>query len=377
MEPFKNKLSPALVSCIANHLSRHLPSVDATAFENRILSELDQLELKQRAQLISDQLHAVLPSNFKRRNKILAAMMHPKTAALSEQESDEHGICGWGMMPLCMVVGQHGLSEFEASLALLREMTSRFTAEFDVRPFLIADQNKALQIMAPWVEDPDEHVRRLFSEGTRPRLPWGQRLQALVVDPSPMIPYLTALRDDPSEYVRRSVANHLNDIAKDHPDLVADIAADWLQGADKNRERLVRHACRSLIKQGHPATLKAFGLGPPLLELNFLRIDSPSIELGDSLQFEASISSTSNTAQSLVIDYLLHFKKANGSLSAKVFKWKKFELADSETIKLQKKHALRAVTTRRYYSGQQQLSLRINGQDFALESFDLKVPDEK
>lgn len=373
MEPFKNKLSPALVDCIASHLAKHHKDFDVQGFRHNILSQLDQLELKQRSQLIADQLHHVLPADFNQRNAILRAMLHPLNTALTEQQSDKDGICGWGMMPLCTVVGQYGLADFDNSMQLLREMTSRFTAEFDVRFYLLADQQRALKIMESWLGDRDDNVRRLVSEGTRPRLPWGQQLPALIADPSPMIPLLTALRDDESEYVRRSVANHLNDIAKDHPDLVANLAADWLKNADKNRERLVRHACRTLIKQGHVGALRALGIAAPKIELEQLKIQTAGIRLGDPLPFSATLRSTSKTSQALVIDYVLHLMKANGSTAPKVFKWKKLQLAAGETLEINKSHPLRAITTRRYYSGQQQLSLRINGEDFGLESFALDV----
>jgi len=373
VEPFKNKLSAELVCCIAEHVSRHLPGFNAESFKAEVLQQLGQLELKQRSQLIADQLHKTLPSNFKKRNAVLRAVLHPLDTALTDQQSDDAGICGWGMMPLCTVVGQYGLKDFDNSLQLLREMTSRFTAEFDVRFYLLADQDRTLNIMRTWLQDDNANVRRLISEGTRPRLPWGQQLPAFIADPSPMLPMLTALRDDESEYVRRSVANHLNDIAKDHPDLVAELALEWLKGADKNREKLVRHACRTLIKQGHSGALKAFGHTAPKLELLQLSVHTPHITLGDSLKFSATLCSTSKQSQSLVIDYVLHLKKANNSLAAKVFKWKKLRLAAGEKISIDKSHPLRAITTRRYYSGAQQLSLRINGTDFGLENFELDV----
>jgi len=298
-------------------------------------------------------------------------MLHPDQEDHVDAKSDADGICGWGVMPLSMVVGQHDLKHFDSSLALLREMTTRSSSEFAVRYFLLDDQPRALAIMGSWADDPNQHVRRLVSEGTRPRLPWAMQLPQLIEDPSPMLPILESLRDDPEEYVRRSVANHLNDIAKDHPDLVGRLAGEWMQDADKHRERLVRHACRTLIKQGHPGALAAFGLGPPELELESLDIANSVVSFGTKLEFSAELRSTSNEPQPLIVDYLIHFLKANGSTSAKVFKWTKFTLAPGESRLLERSHPIRPITTRRYYSGVQRLSLRINGRDFGDAEFQL------
>ncbi|NKX63470.1 DNA alkylation repair protein [Labrenzia sp. 5N] len=374
MEPFKNNISPDLVRCIGGHVAQHHADFDRLGFEADILEELDSLELKQRAALIARHLDHHLPRELSVRFAILQAMLHPMTEVAFDRGSDEQGIRGWGMMPLGMVVAASGLEDFEASFVLLKEMTKRATAEFDVRPFLARDQDQALAIMAPWVKDESVHVRRLVSEGTRPRLPWGMRLQALVADPTPTLPLLEALKDDPEDYVRRSVANHLNDIAKDHPELVADIAKRWLKGADRNREKLVRHACRSLIKQGHTATLEAFGLNPPEIRVEGPQVLTSEVAYGDAVGFNIELVSTSSKTQDLVIDYLIHFKKANGTLAPKVFKWTKLTLAPGERLTLSRSHAIRPITTRVYYGGTQAISLRINGKDFGFSEFELVMP---
>jgi len=375
VEPFKNNISPDLVRCIGFHVDKHLDGFNRNAFEAEILAELDALELKQRAALIADTMDRHLPQNLNHRFAILEKMLHPMTEVAFDRGSDEQGIRGWGMMALGMVVSKSGLEDFDASLALLKEMTKRATAEFDVRPFLDKDQGRALEIMTPWVTDDSVHVRRLVSEGTRPRLPWGLRLKKLVADPSPTLPLLEALKDDPEDYVRRSVANHLNDIAKDHPDLVAETAARWLKDADKNREKLVRHACRSLIKQGHSATLQAFGLNPPEIRLDGPVITTEKVDYGSALGFRIDLTSTGKAPQELVLDYLVHFRKANGSLAPKVFKWTKLTLAPGETLSLAREHAIRPITTRVYYGGTQAVSLRVNGKDFGFSEFEL-VMDE-
>ena len=371
MEPFKNLFSPELVRCIGQHLQFHLPDFEREAFEGDILAQLEKLELKERSQLIADHIHVVLPTANDERYRILLAMLHPEELNNEGKRSDQDGIRGWGIYPLTMVVGQHYGEAFDAAMAVLKEMTKRFTAEFEVRHLLVADQERALATLAQWTDDPNHHVRRLVSEGSRPRLPWGLQLTQLVKDPLPTLPLLTALRDDESEYVRRSVANHLNDIAKDHPDLVAELAQDWMKEANKNREKLLRHACRTLIKQGHAGALTAFGIEVPQLKLVELRVDSNNVQFGDALVFNAELHSDSLKPQTLIIDYLLHFKKANGSLAAKVFKGTKLTLGAGESHTFSKKHAIKPITTRKYYAGEQGLSLRINGRDFNYVSFEL------
>ncbi|MEP2784472.1 MAG: DNA alkylation repair protein [Pseudoruegeria sp.] len=376
MEPFKNLMSEELVGHIGHHLSQHIPSLNAEAFATPIVAELPKLELKQRAALIADHIHQALPQDPDARRQILTAILHPNDLDSATQESGTEGLCGWGIYPLTMVVGQHGLDDFDASLELLREMTKRGTSEFDVRPFIAQDPERAIAIIGSWGADPNVHVRRLVSEGTRPRLPWGMRLKSLVADPSPTLPLMKSLRDDPEEYVRRSVANHLNDIAKDHPDLIAELALDWMKGADRNRERLLRHACRTLIKQGHPTALEAFGIKPPQLDVPDLTIETPVVPFGTTLSFSTTLTSQSSADQKLIIDYVVHFRKANGTLAPKVFKLKQVTLGAKERITLERRHAIRPITTRTYYSGIQTVALRINGLDFNPASFELDMSSE-
>lgn len=372
MEPFKNKISPELVRCIATHLERQMENFDRTAFEKTILSKLDALELKERSQCIADQMHEVLPRDLKHRNKILRAILHPHDDANGEQQSDEQGICGWGMFPLGMVVGQHGVDEFDDSLQLLQEMTKRFSSEFEIRYFLLADYKRVLDVLKTWVDHPNRHVRRLVSEGTRPRLPWAMQLPMFIEDPSHVLPLLKSLRDDPEEYVRRSVANHLNDIAKDHSDLIAEVAKDWLTDADKNRERLIRHACRTLIKQGHQPTLQALGYGEPRLEIKSFVISTPQVDFGRHLEFEISLSSATDKQQKLIIDYAVHHQKANGKTSPKVFKWKQMTLPPNAERTETRKHVIKKISTRRYYEGTHHVEIFINGRSFGMQSFELQ-----
>ena len=247
-------------------------------------------------------------------------------------------------------------------------MTKRFSAEFAVRPFIAADPERALRWLETWAGDASPHVRRLASEGSRPRLPWGMRLGVFVADPAPLIPLLTRLRDDPSEDVRRSVANSLNDIAKDHPDLVAGIAYDWLRDAPPARARLVRHACRTLIKRGHVATLAALGYRPAAVTAE-LELATPVVRFGGALEFAAVL--RAQAAGEVVLDYVVHHRKANGGLSPKVFKWKRVRLEKGKPLRLARRHPMRPITTRVYRDGPHRLEIVVNGTVVGAADFEL------
>lgn len=371
MEPFKTFFSAGLVRTMAGHLARQMPGFDAACFAAPILAALEPLELKARAQLIADHVHAALPSDPADRAHILMGLLHPDPLDHADRPADDLGLCGWSVLPLTMVVGQHGLGDFDRSMALLREMTKRFSSEFGVRYFLLADQGRALAILTGWRDDPNRHVRRLISEGTRPRLPWAMRLPALMRDPGPVLPLLEHLRDDPEPYVRRSVANHLNDISKDHPALVTRLAGDWLQGAPDARRPMLRHACRGLIKAGDPQTLAHFGSHRPRIGPVVPILSQDRLQIGQTLGISADIRSTAPSDQHLTIDYVVYFLKANGRQAPKVFKGLRLTLAPHETRQVHLNHRFRPVTTRVHHAGAHGLCLRINGVDTPRVGFDL------
>lgn len=276
-------------------------------------------------------------------------------------------------MPMADYVAAEGQEHFEESLRALREMTMRYTGEFAVRPFLTARPEEGMAVMREWARDENLHVRRLASEGSRPRLPWGIRLQEFDREPGPVLELLELLKDDASEYVRRSVANSLNDIAKSHPDRVAEVAKGWLRGASKQRTRLVRHGCRTLIKDGHGATLAAFGFGKAKVEVGNFSLEPSALCIGEDLLMDLELKSGSKTSQSLILDYAVHFAKAGGKQSRKVFKWKTFELRGSEVLRLQKRHSFRVVTTRVYYPGTHRIELLVNGESLGEWGFELRA----
>ncbi|MCR4377322.1 MAG: DNA alkylation repair protein [Rhodospirillales bacterium] len=376
-EPFKNLMSLELIQGMAEQLSAQWPSFDQAAFVRSASHQLESLELKARAQQITGALARHLPGDFTHASDILLNSLAPAEGCdVNAAAPETTGLAGWAIMPLADYVALRGLGHFEVSLNLLKEMTKRFSAEFAIRPFLLAEPQRTMDVLKTWADDSNLHVRRLVSEGTRPRLPWAMRLPAFIADPAPVLRLLETLKDDDEEYVRRSVANNLNDIAKDHPDRIAAIAGQWLKGASKrgaskNRERLVRHACRTLIKQGHTQTLKALGYQAPKIVLDRLSIPCPQVKFGQALEFEVSFTSTDQKDQPLILDYAVHHRKANGGMSKKVFKWKTITLKAGAKLNVARRHAMRPITTRVYYPGTHRLEILANGKSLAGADFEL------
>jgi 3-methyladenine DNA glycosylase AlkC len=374
-EPFKNLFNKKVTTAMGEGFSKAWPDFDSGGFISAASKNLGKLELKARSSQITAALVNYLPEDFGKAADIILASLAPDIEAPSSCDAEtSSGISGWAIMPMADYVGVHGLAHFDISMNLFKEMTKRFSAEFGIRFFLIAEPERTLRVLQEWTSDTNHHVRRLVSEGTRPRLPWAMRLPAFIENPGLILPLLESLKDDDEEYVRRSVANNLNDIAKDHPDIIALTARQWLKGADKNREKLVRHACRTLIKQGHQATLGALGYGPPSITLEKLELLTPRVNFGAALEFNFSIASTSKRTQPLIIDYAIHHRKANGSTTPKVFKWKTTTLKPASTLSAKRRHPMRKITTRVYYPGTHQLEVLVNGVPIASTKFELLMP---
>lgn len=374
-EPFKNLFNLPLIQHMAEQFQIHFTAFDKAGFVSAASDQLESLELKARSQQITAAMGRYLPENFEQAGGILLASLAADVEG-TRPEDENHGISGWAIMPMGDYVGLHGIEHHDASMTILKAMTSRFTSEFSVRPFILAAPEQTLKTLSTWIEDENHHVRRWISEGTRPRLPWGTQLPCFIQNPAPVIELLEVLKDDPEEYVRRSVANNLNDIAKDHPDLVADIAEKWLVGADTNRQRLVRHACRTLLKQGNQKVLKAFGYDTPKLESGALSLLYDEVRLHGELLFTLDLTSASDQDQTLMIDYIIHHQKKNGATSPKVFKWKKVTLPAKQFMSMTKKHPFKAITTRVYYAGAHEVEVLINGQSITKKRFHLSTNEE-
>ncbi len=374
-EPFKNLLNKEIIEGMAEHFKRQWPRFDAKGFVTAATKDLDALELKARTERITDTMIEYLPADFEKAGEIiLASLGHPLDDDISAGTVDAKGIAGWAITPLTHYVGLRGHDHFDLSMTLLKEMTKRASSEFGIRFFLLESPAKTLSVLKTWTTDNNPHVRRLVSEGIRPRLPWAMRLPIFIKDPLPVIDLLERLKDDDEEYVRRSVANNLNDIAKDHPDVVAEIAAQWIKGASEERKKLIRHACRTLIKNGHKKTLEVLGFKTPKIKQASIDILTPEVVFGDALQFTLSLCSDFNQDQALMIDYIIHHQKANGTTSPKVFKWRMTTLPANKMLSSTKKHAIKEITTRVYYPGVHTVEVMVNGVSVGAADFQLLMP---
>lgn len=344
---------------IAQELAAISKTFRADEFLRLTLEGLEQRSLMQRLHQCAVAAEAALAGSFPQKVRVLQKLA-PKL---------DHSFVAIFLSDFIATFGAH---EFDFAMESLRFFTPFGSSEFAVRGFIAADPGRALHIMQTWATDPNEHVRRLASEGSRPRLPWGMKLKSLVHDPEPCAVILETLKADESLYVRRSVANHLNDITKDHPEWVLDRLETW--DLEKSELRwIARHACRTLIKRGHPRALKLFGFGWSAEVEATLRVSPARLRLGDKLHIEATLHSSSKKAQTLALDYVIHYVKARGVAFEKVFKWNELELPAQGSITLVKNQTIKDFTTRKHHPGHHVVELQINGQRLAKAGFDLRA----
>lgn len=342
--------------------------LDVEAFIRDIVSDFVPLPLLARAQRITQQLRAVLPADYPVALSILSQ-------SFGHTVPVERGstMASFRFAPFLYFVQLYGLAHPELSLQALHDWTRYFSAEFAIRPYLQQHTALTFKYLRQWQHDPDWNVRRLVSEGTRPRLPWGLRLQAFVQDPGPCLPLLDQLCTDPSEDVRRSVANHLNDIAKDHPDLAVQIAITWQQAHGDAVAYTIRHGLRTLVKQGHSSALALLGFVGSQIHLLDFALDGGHVRLGHQIGFRLRLQNGEAEASILSIDYAVHHLRANGQHNRKVFKLAKPVLQPGETFQLSKAHKIVPLSTRRYYAGLHRLELLVNGQSLGVLDFGVLV----
>jgi 3-methyladenine DNA glycosylase AlkC len=367
-EKLKYFFDEPLVRAIAGELRRAHPPLSERAFVAACVAQLDGLELTARAQHIAEVMHDHLPRPFAAAAEILVASLGPELAG-----TEGFGLAPFRYLPHVFFVQKYGLDDFEAAMRAQYELTKRFSAESSIRAFLSRYPEETCARLAAWARDDSAHVRRLVSEGTRPRLPWAPRLRAFQDDPRPVIALLELLKDDPERYVQRSVANNLNDIAKDHPELAVEICRHWSAGASPARAWIVRHALRSLVKKGHRGALAMLGAGgKPAVRISGVRLAPGRVRLGGELRFSFALVSTAKRAQDLLIDYALHFVKANGATRPKVFKLRRIVLPPAARADFAATVSFKDLTTRRHYTGRHRIDLLINGTAYPLAAFDVQ-----
>ncbi|MCU0657733.1 MAG: DNA alkylation repair protein [Polyangiaceae bacterium] len=358
-EPLKHFFDRTLVSRLGASLRSAQPDFPEQPFVSEAARGLDRMELMDRARHIARALRAHLPADYERACGVLHRSLGAPLAG-----TDAFGLAVFFYLPHVLFVAEYGLDHFEASMALQRELTRRFSAEFSIRAYLERHPEATLERLKIWALDPDPHVRRLVSEGTRPRLPWAPRLRAFQLDPAPVLALLELLRDDPVEYVRRSVANNLNDIGKDHPEVLLATCERWIEGATPERQRLIAHALRSSIKKGDPRAMAVLGFSARPRARVEAAFSPAQVRIGGSVALTVTVQSEAPRHQRLVVDLAVFFLKASGEARPKVFKLRNVELAPDQALEISKTLSFRQHSTRKHYPGEHRLQVLINGAPF-------------
>jgi 3-methyladenine DNA glycosylase AlkC len=323
------------------------------------------LGLGERAAIVREALLIDLPSSYAASAKIFRV-------ALKDDSFTSWMLWSVGEAAALKALASPRDSDFEDGLKLLAQLTGRFSSEFAIRTFLNVDLHRTLDTAVQWTSSGDEAVRRLASEGTRPRLPWAKQVPAFRSHPAAALPILDLLYRDESETVRRSVANHLNDISRADSDLAVRTARRWLKKPDANTARLVRHAMRTLVKQANPAALSLLGFSSAAeISIGVPSLASHVVPMGGELVFEGVIVNEGPRAARLVIDYVVHYQKANGTLAPKVFKLSAKTLQPGERLTVQKRHSFKPISTRKHYVGPHSLGLQVNGARSESVNFDV------
>lgn len=366
-EPLKNHFGADVPRTIARMIAAVFPAFDAKAFVRSALDGYDQLGLMPRGWKIAQTLRRYLPNDYRTAVEILLTSLDQRVERTAGQ-----GMASFLFLPHLMFVADYGLEHFEPSMRAQYLLTQRFTAEFSIRRYLERHPVATLARLRTWAVDPSADVRRLVSEGTRPRLPWAPRLRAFQADPRPVLALLELLKDDPSLPVRRSVANNLNDIGKDHPALLVATARKWMVDATEERRWIVRHALRSAVKRGESEALAVLGFGKPVrVSVRKVRIMPPRPAIGSSIVIACELVNETSTARRLLVDLRVQYVKANGRHSPKVFKLKAVELAPRATLQLKKVLSLAQRTTRTHYPGRHRVELMVNGRAHLLGAFEV------
>ena len=358
MEPLKNIYDLAFITKLEDVFTQHYPAFDKERFRSSLFeTEWEELALKERMRQITLSLAPVLPQDYGQAITILRQCAPSFT--------------GLGGIVFPDFVEQYGLEDWELSIEALAYFTQFSTSEFAVRPFLIKDQSKMLAQMEVWASSENEHIRRLASEGCRPRLPWGLSVPALKKEPAPVLVILEKLKEDESLYVRKSVANNLNDISRINPDLAVEIAESWY-GENQKTNWIIKHACRSLLKKGDPRVLQIFGFeNNDNLTVSNFRITPERLLIEESIEFSFSLTSELEVPHKVRVEYAIDYVKANGKQSRKVFHLSEMEWKGVMKKVFTKKQSFKDLTTRKHYPGVHRITIIVNGAEKAALEFDL------
>ncbi|MDH4471075.1 MAG: DNA alkylation repair protein [Fluviicola sp.] len=360
MEPLKELFNRAFYEQFADAFTNVYTGFERNQFVKDVTKNFEPLSLNERMRNTSVVLQKHLPADYEKALEIMfAAVPTLKT--------------GYTTLVFPDFVSQFGLKHQQLSLEALKYFTGFGSSEFAIRVFLKKDFENTLKTMVEWAGDENHHVRRLASEGSRPRLPWSFKLPQVIENPKITQPILEQLKADPELYVRKSVANHLNDFSKDNPDYMLDLVGSW-DRSHPHTAWIVKHGTRTLIKKGNAGSIAVFGFEKEVkLRVENFRLVSSDLKLGDVLDFSFDLVSEKQTSQKLVVDYIIHYRKSAGDLSPKVFKLKELNLEPNQRITLSKKQRIQDFTTRKHYAGEHVLEIQVNGVVMATKVFQLIV----
>ena len=363
-DQLKNVFNPPFFESFIHSVKEIVPYFNKQHFLNHVFdTKWPERALKERINHIATAFYQELRDSYIERSKILLGIV---------DELDKKGTRG-GLEHLFFpaIIEKYGLEEMDASLDAMERVTQFISCEFAVRPFLIADQEKIMKRMLKWSLHPHPHVRRFSSEGCRPRLPWAMAIPALKKDPSPIIPLLENLKNDDSLFVRKSVANNLNDIAKDHPRIVFELSGKW-KGNSKNTDWIIRHGCRTLLKKADQHTYKLFGLDDNLpCSILQLKLDRKKLSIGDRLAFSFRFRVESEATSRMRLEYAVYYVKSNGQQSRKIFQLAEKSFNPGMTYSFNKEQRFEDFTTRKHYPGKHKLGILVNGKELASSEFTL------
>jgi 3-methyladenine DNA glycosylase AlkC len=361
MEPLKEMFNKNFYASLAKEFSKADKHFDPEKFLKEVTRELEALSLNQRLRKTSETLKHRLPSDYKKAIAVMEKVI-PNTRG------------GYTNLVFPDFVGLYGHDHFDISMEALKHFTTFGSSEFAIREFLKRDFNKTIKIMQTWARDKNAHVRRLASEGSRPRLPWSFKLDEVIKNPAVTKTILETLKEDEELYVRKSVANHLNDITKENADYMLTLVNSW----DKKHPHtawIIKHASRSLIKKGHAGSLSVFDFEKDAkVGIENFKLDKTKVKLGESLKFEFDLVSEKSKDQKLVVDYIIHYQKKSGELSPKVFKLKELNLKTGETQHISKSQVFKDFTTRKHFAGKHELEIQVNGKVAGKKSFTIVIP---
>ena len=358
-DTLKTFFSPSLVRRLAADIARVQPGFPVGRFVKDACAGLDSLELLDRGRHISRTLAVHLPEAYPDAIDVLLRSLGPEHAT---DELVGAGMAPFFYLPHLLFVADRGLEHFDLSMRAQYELTKRFSAESSIRAYIARDPERTIAVLRTWAGDANAHVRRLVSEGTRLRLPWAPRVPWLDANPARVLALLDLLKDDPSTMVRRSVANNLNDLGKVWPELLMKTASAWLENASPERRGLVEHALRSAVKRGDKDALRLLGYGrKPAVRLERPRFHPSRVRIGERVVMRFTLRSTSRAPQDLLVDIAVHFVKARGKTSAKVFKVTRLVLGPRAPADLQVSISLAVHTTRVPQRGRHAVDVIVNG----------------